>query len=772
MAQTPKSASVQYNSRTPVTMYTVPTGATAVVKSVIAQSQVTDFDQITINKISNGVTYPLVINAYTGNSAGTYWPASYALNLLQGPITLAAGDSLSISTPSSAYYKFAKATIPTSTGFRVYNLNYLNGYYIAVGKDVGLGVGLILTSPDGTTWTRRTFNYAIGITDIGFDGTNYVVIGTSNGGFLYRSTDLATWTQVTAPNTTNMTCITYGNGKWVAGGVSGSIWYSSNATTWTAATFTYSVTINTVLTIGTNWVFGTTSAYGYTSDFSTFYVPNYLSNINRSYIAGDTAGKIYVTNSNVVSTLPATTLYTSTNNGKTLTPTDLTAVANKPPSSVVPIVAANGGRVLYPTDFSSASTYLYSANGTSWNGTSVPGSYSGVNTFASNLFPVANAGNYYAMSAIQSSTRFSIYTIASTGALTAGVNFANNQGYTAPWDYGVYVPIGNPTTGTWIALAIQTNNTSYIAYQYGNSTSNGSDAQYTQFAWYTGSYGYPYCGMYRPATNGFLAGTSSGHVVANSSNTSVFSTLQTQVFTNSSPVVALAADGNTATSKIIALSNDGYSSFSVDQGVTWTSKTLVTTAGFYSSTNAGCVCLTYSNGYWYAIAPNNIIYYTADGITWNSPPFNIQYATTLNSLNIFINGSSGLYYTTGTTVDSFTAVASGNNFSTSYPSVRRMSYVGGTYYIGAGATMYSSTNLTTWAGNSFNSTMINNTTFIDPAGASSSTAAIAYSGSGSSILVAGALLNASADNANISVPTVSSLALVTGSATASIVEIT
>lgn len=770
MAQTPKSASVQYNSTTPVTMYTVPTGATAVVKTVIAQSQVTDLDVVTVNKVYNGVTYPLVVNSYSATPAGTYYAQTWANNLLQGPITLAAGETLSISTSSAAYYKFPKATIPTSTGFRIYNLNYLNGNYIAVGKDVGLGVGLILTSPNGTTWTRQTFNYAIGINDIGFDGTNYVVVGASNGGFLYRSTDLVNWTQTAAPNSNNMNCITYGNGKWVAGGVSGSIWYSSNATTWTAATFTYSSTINTVLTIGTNWVFGTAGAYGYTADFSTFYVPNYLANINRNYIASDAAGKIYVTNTNYAAVWPTNCLYTSSNNGKTLTAADFSALASLPNMSVVPVVAPNGGRVLYPIDLGGGvSTYLSSANGTTWSVQNIPGSYSGTNTYVSNLFPVGST--YNAMAGIQLSTRFMIYTINSSGVLTQSLQFANNQAYISAWDYGVYVPAGNPTTGTWIAMGVQTNNTSYIAYQYGNGTNNGSDAQYTQFAWYTGSFGYPYCAMYKPATNGYFCGTSSGWVISNSSTTTAFGN-GVQIFTNGSPVVGLAANGNTATSKIVAISGDGYSCFSVDQGVTWTSKKLVTSSGFNANPWGSTTNLTYSNGYWYAVSQNNIIYYTADGITWNAPPYNVQYATTLNSLNIFINNISGLIYTTGTTVDAFTATSTTTNFTTSYPSVRRMTYVGGTYYIGAGSTMFSSTDLSTWRGNSFNTTRINNVDYIDPSGNSNSTAAIAYSGSGSSILVTGALLAASQDNASFSVPTVSSLALVTGSATASIVEIT
>jgi len=224
MAQTPKSASVIYSSTTPTTIYTVPGGATAVVKGVLASSSVANFDTVTLNKVSGGVTYPLARSQQTGYAAytsSTYYPAGagqVSVNLLASPITLAAGDSISISSADTSYYKVATATY--SSNWKIGNIAYLNGYYVVVGQDTSTGNGLILTSTDGITYTQRTFSYAFYLSNVTY-GNGYYVVCNTTGGAVHYSTDLVTWTAATLPSTVACYAITYGNGKFVVGGAGG-----------------------------------------------------------------------------------------------------------------------------------------------------------------------------------------------------------------------------------------------------------------------------------------------------------------------------------------------------------------------------------------------------------------------------------------------------------------------------------------------------------------------------------------------------------------------
>jgi len=93
MAQTPISASVNFGSTTPTTIYTVPGGATAVVKSVIPTSVVGASASVTLNKVTSaGTVYPLAVNAATDFGATGYLNTVRNLNLLPVPINLSAGE--------------------------------------------------------------------------------------------------------------------------------------------------------------------------------------------------------------------------------------------------------------------------------------------------------------------------------------------------------------------------------------------------------------------------------------------------------------------------------------------------------------------------------------------------------------------------------------------------------------------------------------------------------------------------------------------------------
>lgn len=788
MAQTPISASANYKSTTPTTLYTVPAGATAIVKTVLGSSLVGSYDSVTVNKVSSGITYPLVQNRQTGypilSQQYSAYPAVESVNLLAGPVTLAAGDVLSISTATAGKYKFP--TTVTAAQFPLYRVNnivYINSTYIAVGFDSGTGSGLVLTSTDAITWTKQTFPFGITLTDIAYDGsTNYVVVGTGNIGFVYYSTNLTSWTQVAAPNTTDMYCVTYGNGKFVAGGLGGQIWYATTPTSWTGSVTVVATDINSVLTIGTSWAFGSTGAYSYTSDFSTYYAPYYFRPISNASSVGsysyatDVAGKLYVGNGLAnPSGNPTTALYYSTDTGKTFTAYNLSALSSMPTNLVSPFSFGNGGRMAWMNVHPGNSRYLASSDGVTWTSQNFTGTfYNSSSTWwssaSSNLGSTYNGMVSY-LTGGQGSSYGAIQTgsVDSSGIYTNLASFVlNSSDNIAPNQYGEGAGAISTSAGTWQLLSLFVGNPSYWGNCGGATLSSGSGTQGAGYLGYAPSNGYPTTLCSTPASTGFIAGSTNGYILTSATYTDYFYA-SARVMPDNGRITAITAGGTTATSKILAITENGYIAQSTDQGVTWTYITQLIGSFPSRSYIGGNKCLQFNNGVWMAFDSNRGIYYSLDGgFTWNGNPLNIVSMYTLNSNNLFIQNENGLTYTTSTNLDVFvkpTATSFGG-----FPSIRRMAYVGGIYLIGGGNTIYSSTNLTSWSSNSIASQSLNNITYYTSTASAAS--AIIYTGSGSNIVVGNALRSIAASSFSIGQPTVLSTSLVTGSATVGLVEIT
>jgi hypothetical protein len=780
MAQTPISASANYNGTTPTTLYTVPAGATAVVKTVVGSSLIGTFDTVTVNKVSGGIVYPLIQNKPTGYGAATGYPQVLGENLLSGPITLAANDVLSISTSTSANYKFITTVITANfPTYRVYNTNYFNSTYIAVGFDASNGNGLVLTSTDAVTWTKQNFPFGIQLTDIAFDGTNYVVVGIANGNFLYYSTNLTSWTQVAAPNSSDMYSVTYGNSKFVAGGVSGVIWYATSPTsTWSTATLPEVPTINSVLTIGTSWAFGTTGSYVYTSDFSTFISPYYFRPTNAvsggyQSFAVDDAGKIYAARSGGnPNANPTNALWSSTNSGISFTAIDLSALGSLPTQPAYPFVFGNGGRMAWMAYHPSNSRYLASADGVTWTSQA----YTGTNgTAASTWYSMNGAGRVstsynYLMSyldGVGAGGNITLGTVSSSGIFTLGIAFNTNETQFNPSGYGTGAMAASAFNGEWNYASTNVANTNYPNVYYGTSMSNGSTAQMSSNIWYMVAYGTPSCACGRPGRTGFLFGTSAGYIIYTNTYNTATTVITTRVMPDNGQIVAIVASGTATNSKIMAITTSGYIATSTDTGITWTYVSRISAGFSGTSLIGGSKNLHFVNGVWYAFDDNSNIYVSTDTINWTSNPLNIVSMYTLNSNNIFIKSSAGITYTTGTSLDTFV-----NPTSISFdggPSVRRMAYVNSTYVIGGDGRILTSTNLTDWTSNSISNKQINNITFYSPLG--SGLASIMYTGAGSNIVVGNAIRAIGNNAFSMSQPTAFASAKVTGAATAGIVEI-
>ena len=120
-----------------------------------------------------------------------------------------------------------------------YSVTYGNGIFVAVASS-GSG-NLVMTSPNGATWTSRAAAYNnkswTGVTY--GNGTFVAVANSGSGDRVMTSTNGITWTSRTSAADNNWYGVTYGNGTFVAVAYTGSgnrVMTSPNGATWTSRT--------------------------------------------------------------------------------------------------------------------------------------------------------------------------------------------------------------------------------------------------------------------------------------------------------------------------------------------------------------------------------------------------------------------------------------------------------------------------------------------------------------------------------------------------------
>ncbi|MBN8459673.1 MAG: PKD domain-containing protein [Verrucomicrobia bacterium] len=134
--------------------------------------------------------------------------------------------------------------LPSSTNKYIYSISWDGSKFIAVGQDynftISAWVGLVLTSPDGITWTQRYASATGGTTlnAVSSDGTGHSV-AVGNVGTIIESADGITWNPVSvaALASTTLRGASYGSGTWLITGHSGGngtpkVFTSTDRTSW------------------------------------------------------------------------------------------------------------------------------------------------------------------------------------------------------------------------------------------------------------------------------------------------------------------------------------------------------------------------------------------------------------------------------------------------------------------------------------------------------------------------------------------------------------
>jgi Zn-dependent metalloprotease len=171
------------------------------------------------------------------------WAIAYGAGLY---VSVGYGGDLWTSPDGVAWSRRHVPSGPYPVDADLYGATYGGGQFVAVGACCSsLYKPMILTSPDGTSWTERDSGAATAdLSAVGFGGGLYVAVGSS--GTILTSPDAVTWTKETSGTTQTLNDVSYGGGAFVAVGNTATILLSVDGVTWTpqasTASSLYSVT--------------------------------------------------------------------------------------------------------------------------------------------------------------------------------------------------------------------------------------------------------------------------------------------------------------------------------------------------------------------------------------------------------------------------------------------------------------------------------------------------------------------------------------------------
>ena len=476
MPQTPKSISASL-AGSAVTAYTVPAGGTAILKTALAQNVVGGTSSITVQKLSSGTYYPLIIAQnpnVTPATGGTQWNSK---NLIDGPITLGAGESIVVHDSSSPQWKFPKtnnaflSVNATIGNIAAKSMTYGNSIYVMVCRDNSNSKSMLLRSTDAITWTEiATGNLLINanayfVKNIG----NIWVAAAYNSGIIMYSTDNAlTWTAVTVSSTANSFCLAT-DGTIFALATSNGVYTSSNGLSWTLNTalndvinVSYSSSSNptyapqSISWNGSTWFVSNFYGTFTTTDWVTFgsiYNPmggayigtdfggiTWSSLYSKYYCIGDQTG-----NGDVIASSTNGFAWTRTVPGTTSLGNTINGTVNAAGSNPILIAKSSAG----------STSFLKSTNGSTWTSATDSRSYTGmIRGLANGYFVSCQSGNAnYYMTTDPATSTGTLFTTSGGGNTVFRSAASNGTGWVVLWynsstgnmfiDYG-----STPTTKT------------------------------------------------------------------------------------------------------------------------------------------------------------------------------------------------------------------------------------------------------------------------------------------------------------------------------------
>jgi hypothetical protein len=167
-----------------------------------------------IETSTNGVNWD-VQNAGGGNYDVTFGNQVFVATRLNNTVVVS-GDGVN----------WASIPVP----FPMEGIGFCNGLFVGGGYDFSTSTAGILSSPDGTNWTRRA-TIPGNVTQVCYGGGRYVATGYS--GNVYVSTNLTDWITYNTGSVNALNGVCYANGRYVVVGDDGGAYVSTNAVNWT-----------------------------------------------------------------------------------------------------------------------------------------------------------------------------------------------------------------------------------------------------------------------------------------------------------------------------------------------------------------------------------------------------------------------------------------------------------------------------------------------------------------------------------------------------------
>ncbi len=117
----------------------------------------------------------------------------------------------------------------TASSLQMFWVAYGNGRWVVVASTGGAD-GAVLTSTDGTNWTKTTLTQSQDLYGVAYGNGKFAAVGAS--GAIYTSTDGTTWIKQASPTTAGLYLVAFGQGEFVAVGSGGAVVVSRDGTNW------------------------------------------------------------------------------------------------------------------------------------------------------------------------------------------------------------------------------------------------------------------------------------------------------------------------------------------------------------------------------------------------------------------------------------------------------------------------------------------------------------------------------------------------------------
>lgn len=695
MPSTPISATSSIASATPTVVYTVPAGRTAVVKTAIVAPIASAIVNATLNKRTTTGVDQIVAgpNEPSGWAATAGYPQVVTRNILAGPITLAAGESVTVGTNTTPAWNIDRATNINSADYQAYTVQYKNSLWCVLAKEFSSGNNVFLYSADGTTWSKSTIGLSIAPFRFFDYGNGYYAVASNNwnDGVWYTNNLSGAWTKATLTSTTPYN-LRFVLNRWVVlTPDSNSIFISPAAIPSSFSTFvrpTYA-SFTDAVTIGSYAVFATTTGILSTTDFtnwSTHGCARGASATNASMSWGSLAfnptnGDYFKSvglswSANNLATREVSVVKSS-DGGLNWTPVALPGTYGQYNAELnlymVNYAATTNHYVIagyYSNIVSGATSVAYSTDsGATWNSvvktglnTNVWNGASGGFTMLSQAlqggyFIATNADNpgssYFSINQLSGTSFTEIATINSSGSGYQSSGFPVAWGYNSVSGLYYYVNYNNSNAYPQVRYATAANLAAGTMTNAGMISSADSPV--------------PRQVVGRPGSGGYIVLCNS-RVLVMTSNTSVTATysFQANAIFGGGSFINISVAGTASGSKIVVLHSQGGYMVSTDDGATFASSTAsslfpngsipdveyVRNTGLYDS---------FRNRFTFMLGVYGQMLTSADAVTWNlgsgycpTPQF-----ATAGSYLFNVSGSAGngiytqRYLTTGTFANNY-----------------------------------------------------------------------------------------------------------------------